>query len=441
MPSNKFYPTRGAVLRTPGAIMGIFTIPANGPAEMALFRDCMMPALQGAPGYGPGSGSTSCTQAFTKQSTKARDRHAPDMNHETHGEQGASRTSPRGQPQFSGDIMNLRKRPFNQAGTIRTEMLASETSAPMNKELREFIQLLTRTKEPRDAAAIIKTSDGFGIPSLFAPEFLSALGYQSIARHWGAVVGNNESGSLNFSADVTINPAAIILETGSYAVSAETTSVPMDLVKLGGRYSMTEAVDEDTALDKYATFQQLAAAALAKAENTLFLTGSGSGEPKGIFEETATATTASDTAITFNELLEFDASIKAAWDTVESFDADPAGYRGPVYLMHPDTAEYIRKLNDGGSPAKYYFDQQEGRLRLLFGRPVIRDENCPTIAGGAKVIAAVNWQGYVIGQRTPLLTMKVGYDTDTHAANWDYAERIDGKLWNADALRLLAMHA
>lgn len=310
------------------------------------------------------------------------------------------------------------------------------------KELREFVQLILKNKEPRDSAAIIKTADGFGIPSLFAPEFLSALGFRSIARRWGAVVGSNASGSLNFSADVTINPAAIILETGSYADSAETISVPMDLVKLGGRYSMTEEVDETTALDKFATFQQLAASALAKAENALFLTGSGSGEPKGIFTETATATTASSSAITFEELLEFDALIGAEWDTVESFDSNPAGYSGPVYLMHPETAEYIMKMNDGGTPAKYYFQNAtEGRLRLLFGRPVIRNINCPTIAGGAKVIAAVNWQGFVIGQRNPLMTMKVGYDSDSHAANWDYAERIDGKLWNADALQLLQMKA
>jgi hypothetical protein len=39
------------------------------------------------------------------------------------------------------------------------------------------------------------------------------------------------------------------------------------------------------------------------------------------------------------------------------------------------------------------------------------------------------------------MAMKVSYDTDSHAANWDYAERIDGKLWNADALQLLQMKA
>jgi HK97 family phage major capsid protein len=138
----------------------------------------------------------------------------------------------------------------------------------------------------------------------------------------------------------------------------------------------------------------------------------------------------------------FDESLDAEWDILESFNpANPGVYRGPVYIMHPTTAAVLRALNDGGSPAKYYFQDEGARMLTIFGRPVIRNSNAPTIAPSAKVIALVNWNAYAIGERRPNLALKVTEDSDTHATNWDFAERADGKLWNTSGAKILAMHA
>ena len=293
---------------------------------------------------------------------------------------------------------------------------------------------------PRDSAAVIKTSDGFGIPTVAIPEFLQNLNYYSIARRWGSQVFSAGSVNSALTVDVVQNAAAIITEGNDYTDKGEPTSVAMALVKLGGRYSITEEATEDSVLDRFAAFQKGAAIAIAKAENKYFLTGSGSGQPKGIFTETATKTVASASAITYAELLEFDESLSSEWNVMDNFDpARPELYRGPVYVMNPATASYIRTLNDAGTPANYYFQDKDGAFRTLFGKPVIRDSNVPTITNSAKVLALVNFNGYAIAERRPNLSLYVGVDPDSHATNWDFAERVDGKLWNTGAAKILAM--
>lgn len=303
--------------------------------------------------------------------------------------------------------------------------------------------LLGRLK-PRDSAAIIKTTDGFGIPTVAMPEFLANLNHYSIARKWGAQVFGAPAGNLTFTADVVKNAAAIITETGSYATKGEPSAVTMTLVKIGGRYDITEEASEDTVMERFNVFQKLAAVAIAKAENDYFLTGSGSGQPKGIFIETPTKTVASASAITYAELVAFDELLGDEWGQVGDYDpSNPGAYRGPVYVMAPTTAAYLRGLNDSGTPPIYYFEERNrgGGFTTLFGKPVIRDSNCPTITNSAAVIACVNFNGYAIGERRPNLSLKVSENVDTHATNWDFAERVDGKLWDVSALELLAMHA
>lgn len=321
---------------------------------------------------------------------------------------------------------------------------ALENQVKDDKASDWLVPALLGKLKPRDSAAIIKTTDGFGIPTVAMPEFLANLNHYSLARKWGAQVFGAPAGNLTFTADVVKNAAAIITETGSYADKGEPSAVTMTLVKIGGRYSITEEANEDTVLERFNVFQRLAAVAIAKAENANFLAGSGSGAPKGIFVETATKTAASASAITYAELVAFDELLDDEWGAVSEYDpANPGMYRGPVYIMHPTTAAYLRGLNDSGTPPIYYFEERNrgGGFTTLFGKPVLRNSNCPTITNSAKVIACVNMAGYAIGERRPNLAVKVTENADTHATNWDFAERVDGKLWDVSALELFAMKA
>lgn len=294
---------------------------------------------------------------------------------------------------------------------------------------------------PQNAAGTIVTSDGFGIPVPAMAEVLTNLNFYSIARRWGALARGVTAPKTKATINVVQNSAEIIAEKGDYPDLGEPDGIEVDLVKLGGRYSMSEEADEDSIINEFETFQREAAVALAKAENHYFLVGDGTGEPKGIFAESATKTCASSSTITLAELLELDESIADEWDTMEQFDPrNPGAYRGPIYVMKGSTAAVIRAMKDADS--KYIFQEYySGKMLTMFGRPVVRSSYAPAIGAGNKVIALVNWAGYVIGERRPALAMKITEDPDNHNINWDFNERIDGKTWNTDAVKILAMKA
>lgn len=289
------------------------------------------------------------------------------------------------------------------------------------------------------AADTITTADGMGIPVAASEKILMNVNQMSIMRKYGADVRPAGAQSTRFSTVVDSGVAGLISEGGSYAEKADPTLITMSLYKLGGRFSITEEANEDTFMAMYDAFQMYAARLIARAENSYFISGSGSSQPKGIDEETATETAAATGAVTFAELLALDEDLNPEWDF---FIGDPYGpdYKGPVYLMSSATAAKLRALVDGSS--NYYFrTHEDGRLSHMFGRPVVRTSYMANMAAGAKSIALVNPMAYLIGERRPNLALKIGYDNDTHNVTWDFNERVGGQIWDTNGLALLAMAA
>lgn len=292
---------------------------------------------------------------------------------------------------------------------------------------------------PMDAAATISVGDGFGVPIPASSEFLINLNHFSVARRFGAVVRGAGAQQTKLSTSIIKNEAAIIAEHGTYAEKAEPTAITMDLFKVGGRYSISEEVDEDSILDIYNTFQMEAAVAIAKGENHYFLDGAGTTEPDGLTILANSVKAASVSAITFAELVDLDESLGVEWDTEMMWDGKSLdGYRGPVYVMHPSTAAVVRSVVSG--EANFVFTEDGmGRLTKLFGRPVIRDSHMPEIGADAKVIALANFGAYVIGERRPNLALRVGQDNDNHDITWDFNERVGGEVWDSNGVAILEM--
>jgi len=289
------------------------------------------------------------------------------------------------------------------------------------------------------AADAITTSDGMGIPVAASEKILMNVNQMSIMRKYGADVRPAGAQSTRFSTVVDSGVAGLISEGGSYSEKADPTLITMSLYKLGGRFSITEESTEDTFMAMYEAFQMYASRLIARAENAYFISGSGSSQPKGIDEETATETAAAVAAVTFAELLALDEDLDPEWDF---FIGDPYGadYKGPIYLMSSGTAAALRALVDTNS--NYYFrTHEDGRLSHMFGRPVVRTSNMADMEASAKSIALVNPAAYLIGERRPNLALKIGYDNDTHNVTWDFNERVGGQIWDTNGLALLAMAA
>ncbi|MFP4066225.1 MAG: head maturation protease, ClpP-related [Spirochaetaceae bacterium] len=290
---------------------------------------------------------------------------------------------------------------------------------------------------PMDAAATISVGDGFGVPVPASAEFMINVNHYSWARRFGAMVRPAGAQQTKFTTSITKNAAGLIAEHGDYTEKAEPTPITLDLYKLGGRYSLSEETDEDSILAIYNAFQLEAAVAIAKAENNYFLTGTGSSEPSGLTAESAAVTTSGTDAVTLAELQELDESLETQWDMDIGESPDMATYRGPVYVMNGTTAASVRGVLTGVSSFVYTEDGL-GRLKTLFGRPVIRDGNMPDLGASNKPIALVNFGAYLIAERRPNLALRVGQDNDNHDITWDYHERVGGTVWDTAGLAVLA---
>lgn len=293
----------------------------------------------------------------------------------------------------------------------------------------------------RAAARELDTDDGVGIPVAAASDIMMNVNQMSIMRKFGAEVRPAGAQSTRFTTVVDSGAAGLISEGGSYTDKADPTLITLSLYKLGGRFSLTEEVDEDTIVDMFSAFSRYASRLIARSENAYFISGSGSSQPKGVDEETASVTAASHDAVTFAELLELDESLDPEWDFYMGDPQNLNSYMGPIYLMSGSTAEAIRALTDSNS--NYYFrSHEDSRLMTMFNRPVIRNSNVADMGTvDAPAIILVNPMAYLIGERRPNLALKVGYDNDTHSITWDFNERVGGETWDTNGVAVLQMAA
>ncbi len=291
-------------------------------------------------------------------------------------------------------------------------------------------------------ADAITTADGIGIPVAAANDIMINVNQMSYLRKYGADVRPAPAQSTRFSTVVDNGAAGLIAEGGSYTEKADPTLITLNLYKMGGRFSVTEESVQDTqsVAAMYGSFTKNAARLIARSENAYFISGSGSQQPKGIDEETASVTAAAHDAVTFAELVELDESLHPEWRW--SLGSVAAGdYVGPIYLVSSSTAETLRVLQDGNS--NYFFrNHEENGMQTLFGRPLIRDANVDNMgAVDKKAIILVHPAAYLIGERRPNLALKVGYDNDTHNVTWDFSERVGGQTWDTNGLAILQMAA
>ena len=357
---------------------------------------------------------------------------------ETHTEQ------PQGEDFMAGvkDVMNQFTEEINEVkDSLSNISLGTKTMPQDPKDQHKWfydalMNIGVKRGIPMDAAATISVGDGFGVPVPASQEFMINVNHYSWARRFGGMIRPAGAQQTKFTTAITKNAAGLISEHGTYAEKAEPTPITLDLYKLGGRYSLSEETDEDTILDVFNAFQLEAAVAIAKAENNYFLTGSGSSQPSGITAETAAVTTTGTDAVTLAELQSLDESLETQWDMDIGASPDMQNYRGPVYVMNGTTAAAVRGVLTGVSSFVYTEDGL-GRLKTLFGRPVIRDSNMPDLGTGNKPIALVNFGAYLIAERRPNLALRVGQDNDNHDITWDYHERVGGQVWDSAGVAVL----
>ncbi len=168
------------------------------------------------------------------------------------------------------------------------------------------------------------------------------------------------------------------------------------------------------------------------AEEQAILTGDGSHKPIGLLHATLGAqtgvTAASSTAITADELIDFQHSLKS-------------GYRRKAcWIMNDATISAIRKLKDGNSQYIWQPGIKEGAPDMLFNQKVLMSNYMPLIGTGNKVILYGDYSYYWLAEREGRTLERLNeLYAVTDQVGFKITERLDGRLILPEAVKCLKM--
>jgi HK97 family phage major capsid protein len=183
---------------------------------------------------------------------------------------------------------------------------------------------------------------------------------------------------------------------------------------------------------------------LARVENTAFVSGNGSGQPRGFLDH-AKATTA-DATRAWGTVQYIPSGVSAAFASTNP--ADPildmiyalrAPYRaGSVFMAQSTVLAAVRKLKDGQGNylAGTKFDQG-AFIETIFGFPAAMMEDMPVIAANSYSLAFGNWKaGYQIVDRNGIRILRDPF-TQKGFVLFFTTKRTGGDLINSEAIKLM----
>jgi HK97 family phage major capsid protein len=201
----------------------------------------------------------------------------------------------------------------------------------------------------------------------------------------------------------------------------------LDTNKLTGLGKMSREFFADSAVNIMDYLSRLYGRKFAAEEDKKFMTGSGTGEPKGIHQYTVSQAVAQAGANL------------VANDIKNLFYTLPVQYRdNAVFIMHNTRIQLLDKLQD--TTGRYLWASGlDGRPGTLMGRPVLEQNDLPTNLGAGtneSVIYFGDLNYYLIGDREQMSieTTRDGAGAfETHQVAVKVIERVDGQLSLTDS--------
>ena len=299
-----------------------------------------------------------------------------------------------------------------------------------------WAQLRGRTSyEIRDALQVGELSEGgYTVPDEFEHQLVEALQEENIMRGLVHVI-TTASGDRKIP---------LVTNYGSASWIEEETQIPESDVAFGqislGAHKLATAIRisqellQDSAFDIAGfiinEFQRRAGAA----EEEAIISGDGSHKPIGLLHNTLGAqvgvTTGNTTAITADELIDLQHSLKAPYR------------RKAVWIMNDATISAIRKLKDGQGQYIWQPGIKEGAPDMLFNQKVLMSNYMPLPEAGHKVILYGDYSYYWLADRAGRTLQRLNeLYAMTDQVGFKLTERLDGRLILPEAVKVLQMKA
>lgn len=252
----------------------------------------------------------------------------------------------------------------------------------------------------------------------------------SFVRSMSNVITSNSD--IKIPVESTKVAAAIVAEEGAYGETDPAFAVKtLSSFKLSTLVKVSEELAFDSEFDLSAYLSRAFGRAMALGEDQYFLTGTGSGQPSGIFTDGAGAVTS-----TGNDAL-------AAEDLIDTMYSVPAEYRVGnrcAWVMNDSTAKAIRKLKDDDGQFLWQPSLSMGQPDTLMGFPVMTNSNVDAVGDGNKPVAFCNFDYFTIADRGGIAVQRLD---ELYAGNGQIGfrayRRLDGKLTQTAACGILTI--
>ena len=314
----------------------------------------------------------------------------------------------------------------------------SEKIGRASNEYKNAFWKLMRNKANFEVKNSLKigenTEGGYLAPDEFERTLIEALEEEDIFRNLANVI-QTSSGDRKIPVVATKGNASWVDEEGEIPESDDSfKQVTLSAYKLATMIKVSEELLNDSAFDLESYIAKEFGRRMGTKEEEAFFIGDGTGKPTGILDDTAGGeigkTTASSTAITFDEIMDLFYSLRSPYRKKATF------------LMNDSTVKAIRKLKDASGNYLWQPSVTAGTPDTILNRPVLTSSYMPEIAAGNKTIAFGDYQYYWIADREGRSFKRLNeLFAITDQVAFISTQRVDGKLILPEAIKILKQKA
>lgn len=276
------------------------------------------------------------------------------------------------------------------------------------------------------------TEGGYTVPDEFEHQLIEALQEENIMRGLVHVI-STASGDRKIPLVTNYGNASWIEEEQQIPESdVGFGQITLGAHKLATAIRISQELLNDSAFDLASfiahEFQRRAGAA----EEEAIISGDGSHKPIGLLHDTLGAevgvTTASATAITADELIDLQHSLKS-------------GYRRKAaFIMNDAAIKAIRKLKDGQGQYLWQPSIREGVPDMILNTRVYMSNYMPLVEAGKKVILYGDYSYYWLADRAGRTLQRLNeLYAMTDQVGFKLTERLDGRLILPEAVKVMQM--
>lgn len=276
------------------------------------------------------------------------------------------------------------------------------------------------------------TEGGYTVPPKFERRLIQALEENNIFRQMATVIKTNSGTRKIPIANDTME--AQWIDEGEEIPETDTKfgQTTLSAYKLGTMIKISNELLHDSAFDLASYIATRFGVAMGNAEERAFFTGDGDKKPLGILAETGGAelgvTSASQTAITFDEIFDLYYSLKSPYR------------RNAQFICNETLLLQLMKLKDKNDNYIWKPSLDIAKPDTILGRPVRTSSFMPTVAKGERVLLFGDLKNYWVADRQNRTFRRLNeLYARTDQVGFMTTQRVDGRLILPESVKVLKM--